>query len=82
MSIEGALRCGLVAAVLADVGLGLLVHRVSVGDQGGLLAGLVVAHGAGERLVVKVDHLELDIGKLGRYVAIGAQRYRGQTVRH
>ena len=58
VSVERALRRRLVATVLAHVRLGLLVHRVGVGDQGGLLSGLVVAHGASERLVVQVDHLE------------------------
>ena len=43
--------------MLAHVRLRLLVHRVVVSDERGLLAGAVVAKVASERLVVQVDHL-------------------------
>jgi hypothetical protein len=41
--------------MLTNVGFRLLVNRMVVGNERGLLAGLVVAQGASERLVVQVD---------------------------
>ena len=61
MSIQSALRCSLVPTVFTNIGLRLLVNRVIVSNEGGLLAGLVVAEGARERLVVQVDHVVVDL---------------------
>ena len=55
MGVQRRLRGCFVAAMLTNVRLRLLVNWMVVGNERGLLAGLVVAQGASERFVVQVD---------------------------